>query len=186
MALAWATLAWNLVEAVVALAAGLAAGSIALVGFGVDAGVELLSAVVVLWQFRGVAVDRERLALRLIAVSFFALAAYVGVQAVVDLVRGSEPEPSPAGIAIAAASLVVMPLLARAKRRTGRRLHSPTVLADGNQTRLCAYLSAVLLAGLVLNATLGWWWADPAAALAIAGLAANEGREAWAGDACCD
>ena len=184
--LAWATIAWNVVEAVVAIAAGAAANSIALVGFGLDSTVEVMSAVVIVWQFRGLAEERERRALKLIAVSFFGLAAYVGVQAIIDLAGNSEPESSPVGIGLAIASLVVMPLLARAKRRTGNAMGSVTVVADSNQTKLCAYLSAILLGGLVLNATTGWWWADPIAALAIAALAANEGREAWRGETCDD
>ena len=184
--LAWATIAWNVVEAVVAIAAGMAAGSVALVGFGLDSTVEVMSAVVIVWQFRGMAEDRERRALKLIAVSFFGLAAYVAVQAIVDLVGKSRPESSPVGIGLAIASLLVMPLLARAKRRTGNALGSVTVVADSNQTKLCAYLSAILLGGLVLNATVGWWWADPGAALAIAALAINEGREAWRGEPCDD
>lgn len=184
--LAWATIAWNVVEAAVAIAAGAAANSIALVGFGLDSTVEVMSAVVIVWQFRGLAEDRERRALKLIAVSFFGLAAYVAVQAIVDLVGTSRPESSPVGIGLAIASLVVMPLLARAKRRTGNAMGSVTVVADSNQTKLCAYLSAILLGGLVLNATVGWWWADPIAALAIAALAVNEGREAWRGETCDD
>jgi divalent metal cation (Fe/Co/Zn/Cd) transporter len=184
--LAWATVAWNVVETVVAIAAGAVASSIALVGFGLDSTVEVFSAVVILWQFRGIAHEREAHARKLIAVSFFVLAAYVAVQAVVDLVARDEPAASPVGIALAVASLLIMPALAMAKRDTGRRLHSHAVLADGNQTKLCAYLSAILLGGLVLNATLGWWWADPIAALSIAALAVNEGHGAWRGDACCD
>lgn len=184
--LAWATIAWNVVEAAVAIAAGTAANSIALVGFGLDSTVEVMSAVVIVWQFRGLAEDRERRALKLIAVSFFGLAVYVAVQAVIDLATKSEPESSPVGIGLAIASLVVMPLLARAKRRTGDSLGSVTVVADSNQTKLCAYLSAILLGGLVLNTTVGWWWADPIAALAIAALAVNEGREAWRGETCDD
>ncbi|MEO8266053.1 MAG: cation transporter [Ilumatobacteraceae bacterium] len=184
--LAWATIAWNVVEAVVAIAAGAAASSIALVGFGLDSTVEVMSAVVIVWQFRGLAEDRERRALKLIAVSFFALAAYVGVQAVVDLLRRSEPQSSTVGIGLAVLSLIVMPMLARAKRRNGNVMGSATVVADSNQTKLCAYLSAILLAGLILNGTAGWWWADPLAALAIAALAVNEGREAWRGETCDD
>ena len=184
--LAWATIAWNVVEAVVAIAAGAAANSIALVGFGLDSTVEVMSAMVIVWQFRGLAEDRERRALKLIAVSFFGLATYVAVQAIIDLVGTSRPESSSVGIGLAIASLVVMPLLARAKRRTGRAMGSVTVVADSNQTKLCAYLSAILLGGLVLNATVGWWWADPVAALAIAALAVNEGREAWRGETCDD
>ena len=186
MVLAWATIAWNAVEAVVAIGAGLEAGSLALVGFGLDSTIEVGSAAVILWQFAGTDEQRERQALRLIAVSFFALAAYITVQAVVDLTTTSEPDTSVVGVVLAALSLVVMPLLATAKRRTGHRLGSVTVAADSQQTWLCTYLSAVLLVGLLLNAAFGWWWADPAAGLAIAALALREGREAWAGDTCCD
>jgi divalent metal cation (Fe/Co/Zn/Cd) transporter len=184
--LAWATIVWNVVEAVVAIAAGTAASSIALIGFGLDSTVEVMSAVVIVWQFRGLAEDRERRALKLIAMSFFALAVYVGVQAIIDLLWRSEPKSSTVGIGLAIASMIVMPMLARAKRRNGNAMGSATVLADSNQTKLCAYLSAILLAGLILNATAGWWWADPVAALGIAGLAVNEGREAWRGETCDD
>ncbi|MEZ5372922.1 MAG: cation transporter [Microthrixaceae bacterium] len=184
--LAWATVAWNLVEAVVAIIAGSVAGSVALVSFGLDSTIEVASALVIIWQFAGVDDQRERRALRLIGMSFFALALYVGLRAVVDLVAGNEPESSTAGIILAIVSLIVMPTLAYAKRRVGRSLGSVSVTADSKQTLLCTYLSAILLAGLLLNATVGWWWADPVAALAIAGLAAREGREAWNGDACCD
>ncbi|MDW3219463.1 MAG: cation transporter [Acidimicrobiales bacterium] len=184
--LAWMTIAWNVIEAVVAIGAGLEAGSLALVGFGLDSTIEVASAAVILWQFAGADEQRERQALRLIALSFFALAAYVSVQALYDLSTTSEPDASVVGIVLAALSLVVMPLLATAKRRTGRRLGSVTVAADSQQTWLCTYLSAVLLVGLVLNAALGWWWADPLAGLVIAALALREGREAWSGDTCCD
>lgn len=184
--LAWATIGWNVIEAVVAIAAGTAANSIALVGFGLDSTVEVMSAVVIVWQFQGLAEERERRALKLIAVSFFGLGAYVAVQAIIDLTGKTEPASSPVGIGLAIASLVVMPLLARAKRRTGDAMGSVTVVADSNQTKLCAYLSAILLGGLVLNTTIGWWWADPIAALAIAALAVNEGREAWRGETCDD
>ena len=184
--LAWATIAWNVVEAVVAIAAGTAASSIALVGVGLDSTVEVMSAVVIVWQFRGLSDARERRALRLIAVSFSVLALSVSVQAIIDLLGTSAASGSPVGIGLAVASLVVMPVLAHAKRRNGRLLGSPTVVADSNQTSLCAYLSAILLGGLALNATVGWWWADPIAALAIAVLAANEGRQAWRGETCDD
>ena len=184
--LAWATIAWNVVEAVVAIAAGTAAGSIALVGFGLDSTVEVMSATVIVWQFRGLAEARERRALRLIALSFFALATYVAIQAIIDLASESEPDPSAVGIGLAVASLIVMPLLARMKRRTAARMGSATVLADSNQTKLCAYLSAILLGGLILNATVGWWWADPVAAIVISALAVNEGRQAWRGEVCDD
>jgi divalent metal cation (Fe/Co/Zn/Cd) transporter len=185
--LAWATIAWNTVEAVVAIVSGAVASSIALVGFGLDSTVEVLSASVIVWQMtRDVPEDREEQALQFIAVSFFALAGYVTVQAVFDLASRSEPGTSTVGIALAAVSLVVMPLLAGLKRRNGRRLGSTSVVADSNQTLLCTYLSAVLLVGLLLNATVGWWWADPVAALVIAALAINEGREAWRRERCCN
>lgn len=186
MVLAWLTVAWNVVEAVVAIVAGRAAGSLALVGFGLDSTIEVAAAVVIIWQFSGLEEEREQRALRLIAISFFALAAYVTLQAGYDLLSDNEPEASPVGIALAIASLIVMPVLATAKRSTGRRLGSVTVTADSQQTWLCTYLSAVLLVGLLLNAALGWWWADPIAALVIAALAAREGMEAWRGDNCCD
>jgi divalent metal cation (Fe/Co/Zn/Cd) transporter len=181
--LACATVAWNVIEAVVAIAAGAVASSIALIGFGLDSTVEVFSAVVILWQFRGVAHEREAQARKLIAVSFFVLAAYVAAQAGVDLVAQDEPASSPVGIALAVASLLVMPALAMAKRDTGQRLHSHAVLADGNQTKLCAYLSAILLGGLVLNATMGWWWADPVAALAMVPWLVREGVEGVRGEA---
>lgn len=186
LALAWVTIGWNCVEAIVAIATGAAAGSIALIGFGLNSIVEVGSAVVVVWQFSGRDAEREERALKLIAVSFFVFAGYVAGQAVWQLASGSAPDESVAGIVLAAASLIVMPVLATAKRRLGRRMGSRTVVADGGQTMLCSYLSAVLLVGLVANATVGWWWADPIAALVIAALAAREGREAWRGEACCD
>ena len=192
LVLASFTIAWNVVEAVVAIGAGLAAGSIALVGFGFDSTVEVLSACVVVWQFRserrgGYDEDRERLALRLIALSFFVLAAYVTIEAGRDLfVGGSEPDESIVGIVLAALSLLVMPTLAIAKRRTALALGSPTLRADAAETLLCSWLSAALLVGLALNATVGWWWADPLAAIAIAVFAVTEGREAWRGDSCDD
>ncbi len=184
--LAWATVVWNVVEALVAIIAGTAAGSAALVGFGLDSTIEVASALVIIWQFSGLDEQREQRALRMIAISFFALAAYVSARAVFDLTSGNEADTSTIGIALAFASLVVMPALAVAKRRTGQQLGSATVTADSQQTWLCTYLSAILLVGLVLNATVGWWWADPIAALIIAALAIREGREAWNGDTCCD
>lgn len=180
-ALAWLTIAWNVVEAVVAIAAGTVAGSLALVGFGIDSSIETFSAVVVLWRLGGVSDEREQRALKLIAVSFFLLAAYVAVQSVVNLAAGDAPDSSTAGITITALSLVVMPVLARAKQRVGTRLDSRVVTADATETWLCTYLSAIVLAGLVLNAWLGWWWADSLAALGVAYLAVREGREAWEG-----
>jgi divalent metal cation (Fe/Co/Zn/Cd) transporter len=184
--LAGASVAYNVLEAVVAVAAGLVAGSVALVGFGLDSVVEVSSGLIVLWQFRHrMPETRERTALRLMAVAFFALAAYVTVESVRSLFFGGQPEPSPVGIGLAIASLVIMPFLSWAQRRTGRELGSPTVVADSTQTLLCTYLSAVLLVGLVLNATLGWGWADPIAGLVIAAVAVKEGVEAWRGDGCC-
>jgi divalent metal cation (Fe/Co/Zn/Cd) transporter len=186
LALAWATIAWNSLEAVIAIASGAEAGSIALVGFGLNSIVEVGSAIVVVWQSSGADVEREQRALKLIAGSFFVFAAYVAAQAVWDLLARSEPSESVPGIVLAALSLMVMPVLAMAKRRVGRQMSSPTVVADSGQTMLCSYLSAILLIGLVANATLGWWWADPIAALVIAALAVREGRQAWRGEICCD
>ena len=184
--LAGASVSYNLIEASVAITAGAIAGSIALVGFGLDSIVEVSSGLIILWQFRHpMPQSRERRALRLIAVSFFALAAYVTFESVQALVGSVEARPSDLGIAMAAASLVVMPALSWAQRRTGRRLGSGSVVADSKQTLLCTYLSAVLLGGLVLNATLGWTWADPIAALVIAAVAVREGLDAWQGDNCC-
>jgi divalent metal cation (Fe/Co/Zn/Cd) transporter len=183
---AWATVGWNVIEAIVAITAGAAAGSAALIGFGLDSTIEVASALVIIWQFSRVDEEREQRALRLIALSFFALAAYVSIRALLDLAGANEADTSTVGIALAVASLIVMPALAVAKRRTGRQLASVTVTADSQQTWLCTYLSAILLAGLVLNSTIGWWWADPIAALLIAALAAREGIEAWSGDNCCE
>ncbi len=183
--LAAASVAYNSVEAVVSIAAGVAASSIALVGFGLDSVVEMSSGLVILWQFRHpLPESRERQALRLIAISFFALAAYVSFESVRALLGGAEADPSRVGIGVAAVSLMVMPFLSWAQRRTGRRLGSATVVADSTQTLLCTYLSAVLLVGLALNAAFGWWWADAAVGLVVAGLALREGRAAWRGEAC--
>ncbi len=147
----------------------------------------MFSALVVIWQFRSrVPEDRERLALRLIALSFFALAAWISIDAARSLLGHGEAEPSPVGIGLAIVSVVVMPLLVWAKRRTGRELGSATIVADSTQTLLCTYLSAILLVGLLLNATLGWSWADPIAALIIAAVALREGLEAWRGEHCDD
>lgn len=185
--LAYATAGYNLLEGLVAIAAGTAASSTALIGFGLDSFVEVSSAAVLIWQFRSrVPEDRERLALRLIGVSFFALAAWVTFDAVRSLLAGGDADASPVGIGLAVASLIVMPLLVRAKRRTGRELGSATVMADSTQTLLCTYLSAVLLVGLVLNAAWSWSWADPVAALVIATVAVKEGVEAWRGEHCDD
>jgi divalent metal cation (Fe/Co/Zn/Cd) transporter len=185
--LAYTTAGYNLAEGAVAVAAGAAASSTALIGFGLDSFVEVSSALVVIWQFRSrLPETRERSALRLIGVSFFALAGWVAFESLRSLLGHAEADPSPVGIGLATASLVVMPLLVWAKRRTARQLGSATVMADSMQTLLCTYLSAILLAGLLLNATLGWSWADPLAALIIAAVAIREGIEAWKGDVCDD
>lgn len=180
------TITWNVIEAVVALVAGHAASSAALIGFGLDSIVEVLSAAAVAWQFAASDHEkREKVALRVIAVSFFALAAYVSVDAILSLLGLRDPEHSPVGIAIAALSLAVMPFLSWFERRTGRELGSASAVADSKQTLICTYLSAALLAGLLLNSLLGWAWADSVAALVIAVFAVREGIEAWKGDACC-
>lgn len=181
-----ATITYNLVEAAVALAEGTRVSSAALIGFGLDSLVEVSSAAAVAWQF--CAQDpqsREKTTLRFIAFSFFALASYVTVDAILTLAGMRDTRPSPVGIAIAAASLAVMPVLSYAQRSAGRQLGSASAVADSKQTLLCTYLSAVLLAGLVLHAAFGWTWADPVAALGIAALAVREGIEAWKGDPCC-
>ena len=184
--LAGASVAYNVVEAVVAITSGRVADSTARVGFGLDSTVEVMSGLVILWQFgHPVPEDREHLARRLIAVSFFALAAYVTVESVRAVVAREQPDTSVVGIALAALSLAVMPLLSHWQRHTGRELGSGAVVADGTQTLLCTYLSAVLLVGLLANALLGWWWLDPVAALVIAAVAVREGRSNWRGDACC-
>lgn len=184
--LAGVAVAYNLVEAVIAIWAGIAAGSVALIGFGLDSVVEVSSGLIILWQFsRPITAERERLALRMMAVSFLALALYVGVESTRALLTGADPDASRVGIALAAVSLVVMPVISTMQRRTGRALHSSAVVADGTQTLLCTYLSGVLLLGLLLNAVLGWSWADPVAGLAIAAVALREAREAWRGEACC-
>ncbi len=180
------TIAYNVLEAIVAITAGTVASSSALIGFGLDSVVEVLSAATVAWQFA--APDphlRERAAMRVIAFSFFGLAAFVTVDALRALLGAAEPEHSPVGIGLAAVSLGIMPLLSWFERRTGRELGSASAVADSKQTLLCTYLSAVLLVGLLLNSTLGWTWADPVAALMIAAVAVKEGVEAWRGDACC-
>ena len=146
----------------------------------------MLSALVIVWQLNRTSEDRERIALKLIALSFYLLASYVAVRALFNLIGQSKPDTSLVGIGLAVTSVIVMPILARAKRHTGEQLGSSTVVADSNQTKLCAYLSIILLGGLIFNATIGWWWADPIAALAIAALAINEGRQTWNGETCSD
>ncbi|MFZ4158589.1 cation transporter [Streptomyces griseoincarnatus] len=184
-----ATITYNVIEAIVAITAGTIASSTALIGFGLDSVIEVSSAAAVAWQFSAsdhtVREAREQRTLRIIAVSFFALAVYVTFDAVRALNGTGEAERSVPGIVIAALSLAVMPFLSSAQRTAGRELGSASAVADSKQTLLCTYLSAVLLVGLVLNATLGWSWADPIAALAIAGIAVKEGRDAWQGKGCC-
>lgn len=181
-----ATISYNALEAAVALAAGSRASSSALIGFGLDSVIEVSSALAVAWQFAGRDHEaREKVALKVIASSFFALAAFVTVDAVRSLTGGGEAEHSGVGLILAAVSLVVMPLLSYLQRRTGRELNSASAVADSKQALLCTYLSAVLLLGLGLNSVFGWSWADPIAALVIAAVAVREGRHAWAGDDCC-
>ncbi|MFJ8915459.1 cation transporter [Amycolatopsis sp. NPDC102389] len=181
-----ATITYNVVEAVVAISAGTIASSTALIGFGLDSVIEVASAAAVAWQFSGKDPEaRERTALKAIAVSFFALAAYVTVESVRALFGAEPAEHSPVGIVLAAVSLLVMPFLSYAQRRAGRELGSASAVADSKQTLLCTYLSGVLLVGLLLNGLFGWYWADPLVALVIAAVAIKEGREAWRGEHCC-
>ncbi|MCD5344063.1 cation transporter [Arthrobacter sp. AK04] len=181
-----ATISYNVIEAVVAISAGTIASSTALIGFGLDSVIEVSSAAAVAWQFSGRdPKSREKKALRLIAIAFFALAAFVTVGAVRSLLGAGEAEHSTVGIVLAAVSLAVMPFLSLAQRRAGRELGSRSAVADSRQTLLCTYLSGVLLLGLVLNSTLGWSWADPVAALVIAAVAVKEGLDAWKGESCC-
>jgi divalent metal cation (Fe/Co/Zn/Cd) transporter len=187
--LAWGGIGYHFLEFAIALAAGLAAGSIALIGFGADSLIEALAGFVVLWLFTGYRVgsaQAERRAQQLIAISFFILAGYVGVEAFRSLVSAHEPRASWVGVGLATFTTLTMPLFAIVKRRVGQRLHSAATVKEASQTQLCAYLSIALLIGLLANALLGWWWADPAAALAIAAVALKEGRESWRGEGCCD
>lgn len=184
--LAAVTIAYNVLEAAVALTEGARVSSTALIGFGLDSVVEVSAAAAVAWQFAKPDHEaREKTALRVIALSFFALAAYVSVESVRALLGYAEPRPSSIGIALAAVSLVVMPLLSWAEQRAGRELGSLSAVAYSKQAGLCAYLSAVLLVGLLLNSLLGWSWADPIVGLVIAAVAVREGREAWRGENCC-
>lgn len=188
--LTWLTIAYNSLEAVVALLAGTLAGSVALVGFGLDSVIEVSASSAALWRLRhdadAVARERaERLALRIVGWSFLALATWVTVDAVRALLTREAPDASPLGVAIAALSVVVMPVLARAKRRVAAQLSSCALTAEARQTDICMYLSALLLVGLAANQWLGWWWADPVAALAMVPLIGYEGREALAGRTVC-
>jgi divalent metal cation (Fe/Co/Zn/Cd) transporter len=186
--LAYFTILYNVLEGIIAVAAGLVAGAVSLVGFGLDSGIEVASAVVVTVrltaELRGAEPDerKEKLALRFIAVTFFLLAAYLTVDGILSLVRGDRPEVSPVGIALTAASVLIMPTLAFAKRRVGRALGSKLVLADAAETQLCALLSVSTLIGLVAFAVLGWTWLDAVAGFVIAIFAVLEGREAWEGE----
>lgn len=175
-------MAWLTVEAAVAISAGILASSVALVGFGLDSVLEFGAAIIVVWQLRGDGHERETRAVKLIGVTFFALAAYLAVEGIRDLAVQARPGPSAPGLAITAAALVVMPLLALAKYRTGQALGNRTLTADAAESAFCAFTSGAALAGIGLNAALGWWWADPAAGLAIAALAVKEGLEAWTDD----
>ncbi|WP_103341448.1 cation transporter [Amycolatopsis sp. CA-126428] len=181
-----ATITYNVIEAIIAISAGSVASSTALIGFGLDSVIEVASAVAVAWQFSGTDPEaRERTALKVIAVSFFALALYVTVESVRSLLGGESAEHSTVGIVLAAASLLVMPFLSYAQRRAGRELGSASAVADSKQTLLCTYLSGVLLVGLLLNNLFDWSWADPIVALVIAAVAVKESREAWRGEHCC-
>lgn len=179
--LEYASIAWMVAEATVAITAGILARSIALTGFGLDSVIEMAAAIVVIWQLRGEArgQDRDTRAVRLIAITFFALAAYLTTESIRDLAGHAQPSPSTAGLAIAAAALLVMPALAIAKRRTGQALGSRTLIADSHETAFCAYTAAATLLGVGLNTWAGWWQADPIAGLVIAALAVKEGIEAW-------
>jgi divalent metal cation (Fe/Co/Zn/Cd) transporter len=188
--LEYLTVGWNSLEALVAIASGMIAGSIALVGFGLDSVIEVSSGTVLLWRLRA---DRhgdhrervEQVAVRLVGISFLLLAAYVAFDSLRTVLRRDKPDESLPGIVLAIASLIVMPVLARAKRRVARGLQSSAMQADSRQTDICAYLSAILLGGLVLNAWLGWWWADPASGLIMVPLIAREGIQAVRGRTCC-
>jgi divalent metal cation (Fe/Co/Zn/Cd) transporter len=188
-ALAWGGIAWHFVEFGIAIGAGIAAGSIALIGFGADSLIEAFAGFVVVWLLTGGrlrSTTAERRAQQLIAASFFLLAAYVTVESIRSLVGGQHPETSWIGIGLAAVAAITMPLLARAKQRVGSSLHSSAAVKEGAQNMVCAYLSVALLLGLLANALAGWWWADPAAALVIAAVAVKEGYESWRGEGCCD
>ncbi len=189
--LQYVTIAWNSAEALIAIGAGLVAGSIALVGFGFDSAIEVTSSLAAVWLLSRYQDEErreatERITLRVIGVCFLALAAYVLYDALKSLIRREAPDESPVGIVLAALSLIVMPILVRVKRRVARQLMSGALEAESRQTMICAYLSAILLAGLGLNASLGWWWADPIAGLLMIPLIVREGLEAVRGETCSD
>ena len=188
--LEYATIGYNVLEGLVAVTSGLLAGSIALVGFGIDSIIEVTSGLGLVWRLRSDPIPArreraERLSLRIVGICFIALAIYVAIDAIMSLVRAEAPSESIPGIILAVASLVVMPLLARAKRRVAAHIESAALTADAKQTELCMYLSAILLAGLLLNAVLGWWWADPVAALIMLPIIIREGVNALRGRTCC-
>jgi divalent metal cation (Fe/Co/Zn/Cd) transporter len=186
--LAWLGVGWHGIEAAIAVGAGLVAGSIALVGFGADSLVESVAGVVLLWRFaasRATSEEAEQRAQKLVALSFYAIAAYVGFESLRTFIAAEQPEASWVGIGLAAFTLATMPPLALAKSRIGEKLGSPATKSEGRQNMLCAYLSAALLVGLGANTLLGLWWADPITALLIAGVAVKEGRESWRGESCC-
>lgn len=183
--LSYLTIVWNSLEGIIAIGSGIVAGSIALVGFGVDSVIEVSSGVIILWRLAADE-ERERLALKLVGVSFLALAAYVAFDAISSLIYRELPDASYVGIAIAALSLVVMPWLAHEKRKVAAKLNSRAMKADSRQTDICTYLSAILLGGLALNALFGLWWADPVAALVMVPIIVKEGSEALRGEACDD
>jgi divalent metal cation (Fe/Co/Zn/Cd) transporter len=187
--LAWSSLVWMTVEGAVGLWAGVAASSIALIGFALSSVVEGLASVIVIWRFwgsRALSEDAERHAQKAVAISFWLLAPYIAFEAVHKLVTGSEPEVSALGIALTATAAVLMPFFGVAKRRVGSKLNSAATTGEGTQNLLCAYLSVAVLGGLLVNALFSWWWADPLAALFIAAVAVKEGRESWRGEGCCD
>jgi divalent metal cation (Fe/Co/Zn/Cd) transporter len=186
--LSWVSLGYMAVEGLVAVAAGIVAGSIALIGFGFDSAIEGFASVVIVWRFTGRRIlshAAEERAQKLVAVQFFVLAPYVTFEAARTLINGDRPEESMVGIVLAASSVIVMPILGRAKQRIGSRIASSATASEGKQNLLCAYLAAALLLGLLGNALFGAWWLDPVVALLIAYVAVREGREAWRGDACC-
>jgi divalent metal cation (Fe/Co/Zn/Cd) transporter len=186
--LSWMSLGYMALEGIVAVVAGIVAGSIALIGFGLDSAIEGFASVVIVWRFTGwrtLSERAERRAQKLVAIQFYILAPYVGIESVRTLIEGNHAEESIVGIALAASSLVLMPLLGQAKRRIGSRIGSSATASEGKQNLLCAYLAAALLVGLLGNALFGAWWLDPVVGLLITGVAIQEGREAWRGDACC-
>lgn len=188
-ALSWLSLFWMTIEGAVGVVAGLVAGSVALTGFGLDSVIEGAASVIVIWRFTGGREHSEAAearAQKLVGVSFFLLAPYIAVDAILTLANNSHPETSWVGVALAAGSIVFMPLLGRAKTTLGAQLGSSATAGEGAQNMLCAYMAAGVLVGLLANATLGWWWLDPVIGLAIAALAVQEGREAWRGEVCAD